>query len=47
MIATNDLIYLVTNVFYPYILCKFMRAFFGQKGRIGRLRSYRLLHIIV
>ena len=33
MIATNDLIYLVTNVFYPYILCKFMRAFFGQKGR--------------
>ena len=33
MIATNDLIYLVTNVFYVYILCKFMRAFFGQKGR--------------
>ena len=33
MIATNDLIYLVTNVFYPYILCKFMRAFFEQKGR--------------
>ena len=33
MIATNDLIYLVTNVFYAYILCKFMRAFFGQKGR--------------
>ena len=33
MIAINDLIYLVTNVFYAYILCKFMRAFFGQKGR--------------
>lgn len=33
MIATNDLIYLVTNVFYAYILCKFMRAFFGQKGK--------------
>ena len=33
MIATNDLIYLVTNTFYPYILCKFMRAFFGQKGK--------------
>lgn len=33
MIATNDLIYLVTNTFYAYILCKFMRAFFGQKGK--------------
>ncbi len=33
MIAANDLIYLVTNVFYAYILCKFMRAFFGQKGK--------------
>ena len=33
MIATNDLIYLVTNTFYAYIFCKFMRAFFGQKGK--------------
>lgn len=32
-LETNDMIYLVTNVFYAYILCKFMRAFFGQKGR--------------
>ena len=52
MIATKEAIYLITNVFYAYILCKFMRVFFGQKGKnikieVGAFFVYYCVNSIV
>lgn len=33
MTITTDIVYLFTNTLYVYILCRFMRAFFGQRGK--------------
>lgn len=44
MTITNDVIYLSTNIFYTYILCKFMRAFFGQKSN---RRSFEISSFLI
>lgn len=43
MIATKGTIYLITNVFYAYILCKFMRVFFGQKGKNVKIEVFSFI----